>query len=79
MAFELTPYGTFRELGTLRDEMDRMWRRFFGDWTSIEPFRGEWTPSLDVSETKDSIVVRAEVPGMDPKDVNITLNDGLLT
>ncbi|NIN00735.1 MAG: Hsp20 family protein, partial [candidate division Zixibacteria bacterium] len=26
-----------------------------------------------------SIVVRAEVPGMDPKDVNITLNDGLLT
>ncbi len=79
MAFELTPYGTFRELGTLRDEMDRMWNRFFGEWPSVEPFRGEWAPSLDVSETQDNVVVRAEVPGMDAKDVNITLNDGLLT
>jgi len=79
MAFELTPFGTFRELRTIRDEMDSIWNRFFGGWSGLEPYRGEWAPSLDVSETKDSIVVRAEVPGMDAKDVNITLNDGLMT
>jgi HSP20 family protein len=78
MAFELTPWRPFRELSTLRDEMDKMWNRFFSGWPNME-FRGEWAPSLDVSETKDSLVVKAEVPGMDPKDINISLANGLLT
>jgi len=48
----------FRELTTLREEMDKLWDRFFGERPSVEPFRGEWVPSLDVSETKDNIVVK---------------------
>jgi HSP20 family protein len=40
---------------------------------------GEWFPSLDVSETKNEIVVKAEVPGMDPKDIDISLSNGTLT
>lgn len=78
MAFELTPWRPFRELSTLRDEMDKMWNRFFSGLPSME-FRGEWAPSLDISETKDNLVVKAEVPGMDPKDINISLANGLLT
>ena len=39
----------------------------------------EWLPSVDVSETEDHVVVRAEVPGMDKKDIDITLSNGLLT
>jgi HSP20 family protein len=77
MAFELTPWRPFRELTTLRDEMERMWERFFKE--SMEPFRGEWAPSLDVSETKNNIVVKAEVPGMDAKDIDISLAGNLLT
>jgi HSP20 family protein len=34
---------------------------------------------LDVSETKDSVVVKAEVPGMEPKDIQISLQEQLLT
>jgi HSP20 family protein len=56
-----------------------MWNRFFGEWPSMAPFRGEWSPSLDVSETKESIVVRAEVPGLEAKDIDISLADDVLT
>lgn len=79
MPFELTPWRPFRELTTLRDEMDRMWERFLGEWPTVEPFRREWTPSLDVSETKNNIVVKAEAPGVDPKDIDISLTGDVLT
>jgi HSP20 family protein len=79
MPFELTPWRPFRELTTLRDEMDRMWERFFGEWPTMEPFRREWKPSLDVSETKNNIVVKAEAPGVDPKDIDISLTGDVLT
>lgn len=38
-----------------------------------------WMPAIDVAETPREIVVQAEVPGMDKKDLEITLSDGLLT
>jgi HSP20 family protein len=77
MAFELKPFKPLRELTSLREEMDNMWNRFFGEWPSR--FQTEWAPSLDVSETKDNVVVRAEVSGMDPKDIEISLVNDVLT
>lgn len=79
MQFELTPWRPFSELTTLRDDMDRIWERFFGKWPGMEPFRREWTPSLDVSETKNNIVVNVEAPGIDPKDIDISLTGDVLT
>jgi HSP20 family protein len=85
MARDLTLWKPFRELTPfvdferMRREMDRIWDVFFERGIS----RGEdgegWLPSLDVAETKNEIVVKAEVPGMDPKDIDISLSDGLLT
>jgi len=79
MPFELTPLRPFRELTTLRDEMDKIWERFFGEMPTVEPFPREWTPFLDVSETKNNIVVKAEAPGIDPKDIDISLTGDVLT
>ncbi len=39
----------------------------------------EWLPNVDLSETDTEFVVRAEVPGIDKKDIDVTLTDGLLT
>ncbi|MDI6764892.1 MAG: Hsp20/alpha crystallin family protein [Thermodesulfobacteriota bacterium] len=60
--------------------MDRLWDSFFEERPrrKIEEV-GEWLPSLDVSETKNDLVVKAELPGMDPKDIDISLNEGILT
>jgi HSP20 family protein len=86
MAWELTTWKPFRELTPFKDfermrrEMDRLWDSFFdGGLRGRMERAGEWLPSLDVSETKNELVVKAEVPGMDPKDIDISLSDGMLT
>jgi HSP20 family protein len=66
-------------MGSLKHEMDRVFDRFLeGRWDEI-PGLGEWTPNMDISETKDSLVAKVEVPGMDPKDIQISLQENLLT
>jgi HSP20 family protein len=40
---------------------------------------GDWAPSMDISETKDNVVVKVEVPGMDQKDIEVSLQENLLT
>jgi HSP20 family molecular chaperone IbpA len=49
-----------------------------GKWDEI-PALGEWAPNMDISETKDSLVAKVEVPGLDPKDIQISRQENLLT
>ena len=77
---ELTPWRPFGEgLTSLRNEMDRLFDRFFGEKTSIEPIEGRWIPALDIVETKNAIVINAEIPGIDPQDINISITGDTLT
>jgi HSP20 family protein len=79
MARELTVWKPF-EFDRLRKEMDRLWDSFFeGRPDRRIREEGEWLPSLDVAETKGDLVVKAELPGMDPKDIEISLSEGVLT
>jgi HSP20 family protein len=58
-----------------------LFSRFFEE-TDLPGFsreEREWVPNMDVSETDKGFVVRAEVPGIDKKDISITLTEGLLT
>ena len=54
---------------------DRMAEARWDDVTAV----GDWAPSLDISETKDSLVAKVEVPGMEQKDIQISLQENLLT
>ena len=40
---------------------------------------GEWSPLVDVMDKKDKIIAKAELPGVDKKDIKITLSDNILT
>ena len=69
-------------MGYFRSEMDRLFDRFFGDtWAMArEGFGGAaWAPSIDVAETDTEITIRAEVPGIDAKDIDISLTGQTLT
>ncbi len=85
MARELTVWRPFRELvpfdfEQMRREMDRLWDSFFERGIRRKPEEvSDWYPTLDVAETKNDLVIKAEVPGMDPKDIDISLSDGILT
>ena len=75
-----TELAPFREFDRMRRDMDRLWDSFLeGVPRRRGEERGEWLPSLDVSETKNELVVKAEVPGMDHKDIDISLSNGVLT
>ena len=38
-----------------------------------------WTPAVDIEEKDDKFVIRADVPGVDPKDIEVTMEKGILT
>ncbi len=64
-------------------EMENMFRHFWHDfpvvWEGGADIAGTWTPNLDVSETDKAIEVRAELPGLDKKDIDISLDRNILT
>jgi len=64
---------------TLKSEMDRVLDRFFEPKWEEYAAVGEWAPSLDLSETKEAFMVKAEVPGMDSQDLQVSLQENLLT
>ena len=70
-----------RPASTLRDEMNRLFDSFFSGDLLAEPFHGvgAWAPALDVSETDDAVMVKAELPGIEANDVEVMLKDDVLT
>ncbi len=60
----------------LRREVDRFFGDFFGDGERLERF--SW-PAVEILETKENLLVRAEIPGLDPADINISVAEDFLT
>ena len=80
MANELMEWRPFREISRLRREMDRLWDDYFGAGRrGLRPLIAEFAPPVDIKETDTEIMVKAEVPGMDAKDINISVAGDVLT
>ena len=64
-----------------RSEVDDLFNRFFGSSGLLAGtyFRKGFTPAFDVSETDEDIIVKAELPGVDPKEVEVNLTGSTLT
>ncbi len=78
-AMDIAPWKPFGDLGSLRGEMDKLWDRFFTRKTIAGALSEEWSPSVDISETEENLFVTAELPGLEAKDVNVTISGDLLT
>lgn len=66
----------------LRQEIDQMFNGVVGDWTGrsmFNPNMPAFMPNVDVKETAKEIRVTAELPGLDEKDLEVSLLDGLLS
>jgi HSP20 family protein len=74
-------WDPFRDLLSIQDEMNQVFRRAIGQGGQSEPGEGRalWAPALDISERKDAYLVTVEVPGVKPEDLDVTLEDGVLT
>ena len=76
----MTTYRQTPELKTLQTQLNRIFEPFArfsaGDEDLVS---GTWVPPVDVAETQEKIIVRAEVPGMKQQDIAIEFENGLLT
>jgi|KBSSwiStaDraftv2_1062776.scaffolds.fasta_scaffold118194_3 HSP20 family protein len=62
---------------SFRKEMDRFLERF---WDADEtPVAGAWNPRVDLSESKEALMLKAEMPGIEPKDLQLTIENGVIT
>jgi HSP20 family protein len=70
-----------RELGTIQNEMNRLFNTFFdgpAPATGGGAYR-RWIPAMDLVETDNDFVLRADLPGLSEKDVNIEVEDNVLS
>ena len=71
-----------RELSSIQSEMNRLFNTFFDTPTQQgngHPSLRRWIPAMDLVETADELVLRADLPGLSEKDVSIELEDNVLT
>ena len=72
-------FSPFGELRQMQDNMDRMWRRFGSfnheDGSGMEA----WAAPLDVVADGDDFVVRASLPGVSPDNIQVSIEDNVLT
>lgn len=67
----------FRELDRVQDEVNRLYEYFFGKRPYAE--RTDVFPAINISEDRENLYVSAELPGVDAKDINITIDEDGLT
>jgi HSP20 family protein len=75
--------GELAPLADLRHEMDRLFDAFMRDpmgslSETFGSFR-QWSPAIDVAEDQDQITVRAELPGIEAKDLDVSISGNQLT
>ena len=73
-------WDPFRDLNMLQDRMNRMFDDAGRTWRTDEPAATTtWSPAVDIFETEGEIVVKAELPGMERKDIVLNLENNVLT
>ena len=74
--------GEMAPLVSFRNEMDRLFDTFlrepFGTFDWPQWGVGDWSPPIDIAEDEKELTVRAELPGIDPKDLDVSVVDNRL-
>lgn len=70
----LVPYKSFG----LFDDMDRLFSNLYSNGRS-ENGLSSWTPAVDIKEEEKRYLIRADIPGVNPKDIEITFDNGVLS
>jgi HSP20 family protein len=72
------PYGTQHPVHEgFRQFFDRFFGNEEGDQSDV--VTSQWTPRVDIREEADRFVIQADIPGVDPKDIEIQMEKGVLT
>lgn len=80
---ELVRWNPWSNRVAVRSNFDRIFDEFFSAPAFArsrgDGFAGDWNPAVDVFEEDNRYVIKAEIPGVDKKDITLDVNDGVLT
>lgn len=77
---DLVKWDPFNEMQSFHDDMNRVFTDFFGRVPGRRALaEGLWAPLMDIEETKDELVVKAEIPGMTKEDIKIQIANDVLS
>ena len=76
----LVRYEPWGFVNQLHGEINRLFdRNYVGQDTEPGLTASDWIPAVDIKEEDNRFLIHADVPGVDPKDIEITMEDGILT
>jgi HSP20 family protein len=78
MTMAMRRWDPFRELSSIQSELNRLFGRTFGVEGGDEMRAAAWVPSVDIAESQDRFVITAELPGLRPEDVDISVENSIL-
>jgi HSP20 family protein len=67
-----------QQLRKMKEEIDTLFESLCQEFRTPSSLRTLWEPGFDMSETEDSIVVKTELPGFDPKHFSVTVSEDTL-
>ncbi|HZP65034.1 MAG TPA: Hsp20/alpha crystallin family protein [Rudaea sp.] len=77
----ITRYSPWSHTGRFQDEMKQIFDRFFadedGDQSNV--VTSQWTPRVDIKEEDKRFVIFADIPGVDPKNIEVSMDKGILS
>ncbi|MEM8829732.1 MAG: Hsp20/alpha crystallin family protein [Cyanobacteria bacterium P01_G01_bin.19] len=75
----LSRWQPFRELSTMRKQMDRLFEDMLSvgndDWMGLHSIGGMWTPAVEMEEKDQDLILKAEIPGLDVKDLEVEVSE----
>jgi HSP20 family protein len=75
----LVRYEPWRLVNRLHQQLDQVFGDTFGSPEASGAANADWLPAVDIHEEPERFVVRADLPGVDRKDIDITAENGVLT
>jgi HSP20 family protein len=76
---ELDEFHRFKDAHSMHRDMKRILGSTTGEHQLANNLEGEWLPLVELSETKDCLIIKAELPGLEEKDVEVTISGDILT
>jgi HSP20 family protein len=77
----LTRWDPMRDMMSLQERMNKLFEDSLARSRSTEQDdfpMGSWTPPVDIYETEDKVILRADLPGVDQKDIDLRIEDNTL-
>jgi len=75
-------FEPIRRIGRLQDQINHLFRHgdlFPAEADESTAATSQWMPSVDIKDEGDKFVICADIPGVDPKDIDVSMENGILT